>query len=383
MTKTIKMSLVAAMAVTAFSSTASAGSLEEAIKGVSISGKMEVEYDYTDTNTGVAGAPDMTSNDWDLDWDVTAKIPVNDNITAVFGAEGDTAPNADNGVITGKGNVQVTKVYFQYANGPVTAMVGKQGIGAPWFDDERATGVKALATVGPVTLAAAHFTATNANADGAVALNQTDISAAAAIGSFGPINASLWYANLSGIVPGLDADSYSLNVNGKFDIVNVDLTHTSTDYDVNGVAVDPEAELTKLVVSADFGVAVPYVGYGMTNDELVATRSVGVDLTNDNDASVNFGTEQLFIDDLNDADAILVGVTVPFGDWKFDLSYVDGEYSPAVATDYDFNELLLDVEYKMSKNFTIDMFYSTAELQTGAAVTAEMDSASIALEYKF
>jgi hypothetical protein len=42
MKNTIKMSLVAALAVAGFSTAASAGSLEEAIKGVSISGKMEV-----------------------------------------------------------------------------------------------------------------------------------------------------------------------------------------------------------------------------------------------------------------------------------------------------------------------------------------------------
>ena len=86
------MSLVAALAVAGLSQTASAGSLEEAIKGVSISGKMEVEYDYSDSETSGTTA-DNTTNSWDLDWDVTAKIPVNDNVTAVFGLEGDQNPD--------------------------------------------------------------------------------------------------------------------------------------------------------------------------------------------------------------------------------------------------------------------------------------------------
>ncbi len=427
MKNTIKMSLVAALAVAGLSSTASAGSLEEAIKGVSISGKMEVEYDYTNEDSNVANTNEVTTDDWDLDWDITAKIPVNDNVTAVFGMEGDTYNSTRNngGIVTGsaagddrESTVNVTKVYFQYANGPVTAMVGKQGIGAPWFDDERGNGVKALFAAGPVTLAAAHFTGSNASAGAntvnslstattpfaAVALGNTDISAAAVIGSMGPVNAQLWYANLSGITAlsatpdnQLDADSWALLLDAKFDIVNVGLKYAQADYDLttpgagyNGL--DDDAEMLQVSVSADFGVATPYIAYGQTDSK---QGGAGLDLTNDTDSTLDFGSEILSIDDLDDAQAWLIGVTIPVNNWTFDVSYVTGEYDDysdidtAKDTAYgcDFDEFLVQVDYKMSKNFTIGAHYSVAEMETqtaaNAKVSTDYDNAAVSLEYKF
>jgi hypothetical protein len=414
MKNTIKMSLVAALAVAGFSTAASAGSLEEAIKGVSISGKMEVEYDYSKSSTDVTGTNDTTRDKWDLDWDATVKVPVNDNITAVFGVEGDveTDVSDDGSIVTGssttaflgdsdeESTVNITKTYFQYANGPVTAMVGKQGIGAPWFDDERANGVKALYTVGPVTLAAAHFT--NSNAAG---LGNTNISAVAAIGSVGPVNFQAWYADLAGVAVDttvtpnneLNADSWILMADATFDIVNVGAKYGTADYDRTTSAaaynqLDDDAEMIQLMVSADFGVATPYAGMGMTDSK---QGGFGLDLTGDTDSVIDFGSEQLSIDDLDDATAYVIGVTVPVGDLTIDASYVWGEYDDYATLDTtkttaygsDLEEFLIQVDYKMSKNFTIGAHYSTAELESqavaGTKVTTDSDDAAISLEYKF
>ncbi|MCD4757141.1 MAG: major outer membrane protein [Arcobacteraceae bacterium] len=414
MKNTIKMSLVAALAVAGLSTTASAGGLEEAIKGVSISGKMEVEYDYSKTNTGIANAEDVNGDSWDLDWDVTAKIPVNDNVTAIFGLEGDTATDTKSAQITGKGNVQATKVYFQYANGPVTAMVGKQGIGAPWFDDERANGVKALVAAGPVTLAAAHFTGANADADAnsnnalgasSVGLEATQISAVAAIASVGPVNLQVWYAQLAGITAlttttpnnQLNADSIIVMADAKFDIVNVGFKYGTADYNMDNAgagynALDDDAEMIQLIVSADLGVATPYIGMGMTDSK---QGGAGLDLTNDTDSVIDFGSEQLSIDDLDNAEAFIIGVTVPVGKLTLDASYVMGDYDSYIAGDTakataynaDLNEFLIQADYKMSKNFNIGAHYSIAELEyqntATSKVTQKMDAASVSLEYKF
>jgi len=388
MKNTIKMSLVAALAVAGLSTSASAGGLEEAIKGVSISGKMEVEYDYESVNTGVAGATDQNSNSWDYDLDITAKVPVNDQVTAVIGMEADHGKDVHTVVDTSnsKSSVDVTKLYFMYANGPVTTMIGKQGMaGAPWFDDEKANGLVGLYNAGPVTLAAAHFTGINTKAGdglinvgggtGAATIADEDISALAVIGSMGPVNASLWYAHLSNT-----ADSFSVNANATFGMFGFDLTHTDTDYsdlDAYKGLSGTDATLTKFVATADLGMFDLRAGYGTTNDD--AYRGAGVDLTGDGDAANNFASETLRIDELRDADAYLIGGTLTMDAWKFDLSYLTGEY----AKDLDFDETLLDIEYKMSKNFTIDAFYSIAELDTATNVTRDIDAASIALEYKF
>jgi hypothetical protein len=409
------MSLVAALAVAGLSQTASAGSLEEAIKGVSISGKMEVEYDYSNTNDGDAATnEDTTDNTWDLDWDVTAKIPVNDMVTAVFGMQGDNEVDVQE-TASDEINDQsptVTKLYFQYANGPVTAIVGKQGIGAPWFDDERANGVKALYNAGPVTLAAAHFTGANAKpivgddfgaqTDLQTLFEKTQITAVAAIGSIGPVNAQLWYASLSGItddtVDQTSATSYALIADATFDIVNVGLKYAEADYKTDNATagqynvLDDDAEMLQLSASANFGVAIPYIAYGATDSK---QGGAGLDLTHDTDSTLDFGSEQLSIDDMDNAEAIAIGVTVPMGAWKFDISYVDGEYDDylvadkdsGVAYSADFSEFLVQADYKMSKNFTIGAHYSDAEVEDQSTATVkntqELKAASVSLEYKF
>jgi len=410
MKNTIKMSLVAALAVAGLSTTASAGGLEEAIKGVSISGKMEVEYDYSKTNDGTTNANDTTLNDWDIDWDMTAKVPVNDNFTAIMGAQADTGVNAADEQINDDA-FTVTKLYFQYANGPVTAMVGKQGIGAPWFDDERANGVKALVAAGPVTLAAAHFTGSNADATsndnnalglGNVDLENTQISAVAAIGSVGPVNLQVWYANLAGITATattpnnqLDADSLVVMADAKFDIVNVGLKYGTADYNLENAAagynaLNDDAEMIQLMVSADLGVATPYVGMGMTDSK---QGGAGLDLTNDTDSVMDFGSETLSIDDLDNAEAFIIGVTVPVGKLTLDASYVMGDYdsyldlAKTTAYNADLSEFLIQADYKMSKNFNIGAHYSIAELEyqetSTSKVKSKTDAASVSLEYKF
>lgn len=438
MKNTIKMSLVAALAVAGLSTSASAGSLEEAIKGVSISGKMEVEYDYTTDK--MKGSNKNTTNEWDLDWDVTAKIPVNDNITAVVGAEGDQAREIHEDRLSGQGNAQVTKLNFVYQNGPVTAIVGKQGMsGAPWFDDERANGVVALYNAGPVILAAAHFDNQNgtalshndvtdfgfdayaemAVADGGLGLaansyvatvdhDEADINAAAVImpniaGS--GINASLWYADIAGLavevsnageVAQVDATSYSIGVDGKFfDMIGVDVRYTSTDYNAENRifaaksmaeknlenTLEEDASLLKVIVSADFGVATPYIGYGKTDkDQHVA----GVDLTTDHDSVADFGGEILSIDEMADADAFIIGVKVPVGPLALEAFYIDGD---AVSNDVDYDEFYIGADYKMSKNFTIGAHFAKAEVDADINnvldTTYDYTDAAISLEYKF
>jgi hypothetical protein len=370
------MSLVAALAVAGLSSTASAGSLEEAIKGVSISGKMEVEYENHDEDTNGVESSTLNGNgnNWDYDIDVKAKIPVNDNITAVVGLQADdetsveASPAGDNG----DAQVDVSELNFVYTNGPVTAIIGKQGMaGAPWFDDAKAHGVVGLYNAGVVTLAAAHFTGVNST----VGVNN-DVAAAAVIGSMGPVNAQLWYADISNV-----ADSVVIEADATFDIVNISAKYGVADYtdDVVGAGNDDDAEMLQAVVSVDFGVATPYIGYGATDSE---QAGAGLDLEG-GDSRMDFDGEILGIDDLDDADAFLIGVTVPMNEWKFELYHIVGEYDNASNEDCDFDETTLDIEYKMSKNFTIDTYYSTADFETSPSTSVDSDTFEIALEYKF
>jgi hypothetical protein len=96
MKKFAKMSLAAAVAVAGLSTTASAGALEDAIKGVQISGQVTAGYNVDsgwdgatgalETNALPAGANSAanktTENEWEYDLDISMMIPVNDMITA-------------------------------------------------------------------------------------------------------------------------------------------------------------------------------------------------------------------------------------------------------------------------------------------------------------
>jgi hypothetical protein len=389
MTKFVKMSLAAAVAVAGLNTAASAGSLEEAIKGVDISGKVEVGYNNYNTGndalTGLnyvaedtAGA-DESNNEAEYDIDIAFKIPVNDQVTATVGFQADHANNTETDATdeTAINDITMTQMYFTYANGPLTVMAGKQGMaGAPWFDDEKADGVVALYNAGVATVAAAHFrnSNTNVNVPGvgtvADALQEQDINAAAVIGSVAGVNASLWYADISDT-----GKSYSINVNGKYDIVSVDVRHTNIDTDEDGLLGGIEGSLTKVVVTAGLEAATLAAGYATTSDE--DGNYMSVDLTGDNDAATNFALDDLSVAQFEDAQAFLVGAVVPMDKFTLSAMYVDGEVD---SLEVDFDELDVEVSYALSKNFTASVLY------TDASISEEVyDSQSIqtSLKYSF
>ena len=410
MKNTIKMSLAAAVAVSALSTSASAGNLEEMIKGVTASGKLNIEY-VNDSNDRVGNAQGNSANAVEYDLDMTFKVPVNDNITATVGFQADhdndielventRANNADGD--TSDTQVDVTVANFTYANGPVTVIVGKQNVGTPFLYDQKGDGIVALYNAGPVTLAAAHFVNSNANI-GTNAVAPTsfpqgaeDINAVAAIGSVAGINLSAWYVTTTLAAPSSwDADAYTINVNGKFGPVGFDVRHSSAEVDAAGVNFDSE-ELTKVMLTADVDMFSFALGYGTTNDVMGAGtaqnvlglgRTHGVSWDDDDTTDTGFNGEQAYLDTLNDADAYLLGVTANMGQYTAGITYIDGEadQNGAAAGDVDFDELILSASYAMSKNFTVSTYYSMYEVDASntAGTDTENDEFSLALTYKF
>ena len=372
MTKMIKLSMAAAVAVSAFATTATAGSLENAIKDTTISGKALVGYNYNDTNTAsVLGlrtntanaTDDTTSNQTEYDFDITMNTKVNDTITFTSGIQADhtvDAGDTTDGSSVDKGDkITLTKLYFTAKTDAATVMIGKQKQPTPFLDDERGDGVVALVPAGPVTIAAGHFT-------GLVA--DEDITAAAVIGSVGPVNASLWYVDATNV-----ADGYSLNLNGKFGPVNVDFTHSDLDTDAD----DSDASLTKLIVSGTVADVNLVVGYGMTND---SDNRGNVDLTGDADAKTNFRLDQINLDDFTDADALLLGASMTFGATTVGVNYLTADVD---SVDADAEEINLNVKYAMSKNFSITGLYSDAEIEAGSTTVYDESRMELSLNYKF
>jgi hypothetical protein len=368
MTKMIKMSLVAALAVSGLSAS---------IKDASVSGKFEVEFDRTTSKA--MGGNETSTNAWDMDVDATVKVPLADSITGILTVQADggdtinqtnTQPTA-----TANSNVNVAKHYISAKVGSATVNVGQQSVGAPFFDDERGSGIVALMPAGAVTLAAANFT--NVNSGVGAAISAEDISALAVIGGANNVKYSLWYATISNV-----ATAYTFNANTKVGQVALDLTHTSADYGdlygvngghngafVNAAAQGKSASLTKVAATMAVNKLSVTGAYGMTNDD--ADRGVGVDLTSDGDASVNFCGELYCVDDLRGASAILLGASTNVSGVTVGAHYLTGSYdasTTATAADRDFNELAVKASKSLNKS---------------TKLTAHYTELSMAVEYKF
>jgi len=371
----IKMSLVAAVAVAGLSTSATAGSLEDAVKDTSIKGKVEVGYNYGKVKTGTAAA--TQNNEWEYDIDLTFNTKVNDMITAQVGVQADHVIDIDakqNTNNSAANDITITSLNFTAKTDVATVIVGKQKQPTPFMDDDKGDGVVALVPAGPVTLAAGHFT-------GMTATTTEDLTAAAVIGTVGPVNASLWYVTTD-LTNTTDVSGYSLALDGKVGPVAVDVRHTNLNYDSRTAGVqDVDASLTKIVATADLDMLTVTAGYGMTNDEIAGRAGAGVDLTGDNDAAVNLETEHFALDDLNDADAFLVAVAGKVGS----KTTIGAQYFVAddkVNTDY--TEFSVNAAYQMSKNFKVSGVIATSEIDvTGFGADTDNDTFELSLKYSF
>ena len=411
MKNTIKMSLVAAVAVAGLTTSATAGSLSDAIQDTTISGKALIGYNYKDD-----ARANTTTNTTEYDLDITLNTKVNDTITFTTGIEADHDINtgddstdaAGGGAVEKKGSyIGLTKLYFTAKTDVATVMIGKQKQPTPFLDDERGDGVVALIPAGPVTIAAGYFTGMNggqnlglstAQTAAVVALGATststslkerDITALAAIAKVGPANVQAWYLNASNSVTSGAVESglsgYSLMADVQAGPVAVNVTHSSLALDgLQGVDFDNET-LTKVVVSGKVEAVNLVAGFGMTNDAshnsgLDNTRLHGVDLTSDNDAKTNMALDQIKLDNYNDANAILVGASMKFGATTVGANYlmatVNGQNG---AADTDGTELDLNVKYAMSKNFSISGLYAATDIDN----TQDTTHMELSLNYKF
>ena len=385
MKKMIKLSLVAAVAVAGLTTTATAGSLEDSIKGTTLKGQVTVGFQNNSyKNDGVTRSGHLgDKNQMEYDLDATFTTKVNDTITSTVGfqADNDIVVNtATDGTDNSKADkITLTKAYFTAKTSAATVLVGKQKVGTPFFDDERGDGLVALVPAGPVTLAVAHFTGIN-DSETADAFTTKDVNALAVLGKFGPASVAAWYINAN------VADAYSVNVKAKVGPASVELNHASAELD----AANSKAEtLTKLVASVKAGPATVVAAYAMTNDKDGAnatSRTHGVDLTNDDDAKNNFAGKVIHLDDLDDAKAWLLGASMKVAGATVGAHYVSATSDKTTGSNADASELAVTAKYAMSKNFSINAYmakYNEEVASTGATTDNAQTESQINLSYKF
>lgn len=346
MKKFAKMSLVAAVALVGMSSTASAGSLEEAIKGVDISG--QVRYRIEDASKGGAGEEDQ-----DVNIDVKVKVPVNDNVTFVANANYDD-DTQEGGATASDSSGTLDQYYFQYANGPVTTLLGTQDIPGRLTDSEEASGLVGLYNAGAFTVGAAAFY----NAD----ITSEAIYSVIAMGNVGPVSLLGQYVTADDVL-----DAYNLKADATFGPAKVGVEYSAMEFENDATAeavVDPTNATPGTAEADDRSTFKAYINGKVS----IVSATLAYVKTGDNgsgsiDRAVETPAEfllwQMGSAGVADLDAFAIDASVAVTD-KISLraAYADGE-----AGDTDLSETLGQISYKMSKNLNTYFRYSEYEVE--------------------
>ena len=368
MKKIAKLSLVAAVAVVGFTS-ANAQSLEEAIKGVETSGS--VVYRYNDYNNDVGTGSSASTNYYKVALNLSSKVNDDVKFNSRF-----LASDADNGGLvglntqsTGDDNVgvELSNAYFGYTGiQNTTVNVGKQGLTTPWTvaidsdsNEQTGTGILAMSTLGPVTLAAAYFNQTNLDDSGDINLvdGSEDIATVGAITTLGPVTFDAWYLDAQDVF-----DSYTFGALAKFDVEGVklglDARHTALNLDGSN---QPDNSLSKITLTAKAGIVDAKLAYAMTDKD-------GGAVALDTDAVTSIQGWSVNANNKADADfwQAVVGVDV-LSNLNLSANYVNVDYSTSSTTDVEEEEIYAQLLYKMSKNFSTYVRYGTYTKETTVA----------------
>jgi hypothetical protein len=364
-----RLSLAAIVAVGALGSFATAQPLEEAIKGVDVSGMVRFRY-YNESDTVGTNSRDKEATRYSAVVNVLA--PVADGLK--FG----TALYTDNwnagNVASSAGNAEFNKFFFQYNNGGLTAKAGKFEIPTPWTQSaaiagSRGNGVLALYSPEALkgwTFAAAAYLQTNALNGNNPGMGQRvgndfgskeNLYALAAIGKVGPVGLQLWLANMEHVI---DATVFGevkfamagFNARGQFNYLKANDDVYDEDSWFYGLDLGYKAKAGAFGLSATAG----YIG---TNKDLLAYA-----LDADNDGFIRFG-KQLYYKTINLPDMnqyfIKGGLTYDkFGlEGGFGIAEAGDVLPAGVTSDKDTGwEAYATATYKYAKNLNLELYYS-------------------------
>jgi len=359
MKKFAKMSLVAAVAVAGLSNV-NAASLEEAIKGVDVSGQFRYRFnEHSD-----AGA---TSSDVEVE--VTAKVPVNDMVTAVFKIDS----NPNDPVDGSDTQLDVEQYYFQYANGPVTVLAGQQEIPGRMTDGAAGAGLVALYNAGAFTVGAAAYDTNNVNG-GLTNL----LTSVIAMGSVGPVSLLGQYADVEDI-----GDAYNLKADANIGPVTAGLEYTEFEADKAlglGTASDDRSTF-KAYVSGKMDIVSAKLTYAKTGDN--GSGSIDNQLLKDStETPAEFLLWNLHTAQQKKMDLFAIDASVAVTD-KISLraAYAAGEIDDGTAAGNDVEEILGQISYKMSSNLTTYVRY--AEYDMSSVNDTDMQRGRIEVKYSF
>ena len=337
--KLAKLSLAAIMTVGAMSAV-NAGSLEEAIKGVDLSGYARYRFD------------DSSASDHKNSYRVQLgfKTPVQENlmlnVRAV--ANGKHTKKETTSVSNAALTVDRLNLVFTPVEG-LAATFGKGSLGHPQAD-LIATMVKTTYTL-PVglTLAAVYF-------DGVSNYAIDNGYAAGVIYSSDMIGARAWYANVDGFADtDNNAKALFAEVSGGVEMVTATLQYATVDAE----AVADEAKTMRFMVEGNmdnFGLKAGYIA----NDKKNGDASLDGSDNGDNDLIVA-GWKTSFTE--TDAKYLFLGANASFGKFGVSVDYVDvNDKDAAGAKEGAKNEIYGALSYKATKKLGTSIKYSRIDM---------------------
>ena len=393
--KLTKVSLAALVALSVFSSVASATPLEEAIKNVDLSGFARYRYTNDNIKNSIAIPTKKHSANHTFRMQTAFKAAIDDNFFGVLNLRyqakdnsGDATAGTDKTNTTGAFGVY--EMYLGYKVGNTTVTAGKQKLGT-FYDnkDIAGTGLKVINTdVSGLTLAAAAFDALEED-DGTDAKNidtngplvktlttsntfsdsSANIYYLAALGSYDPLSFKIAVANISEVATlyGADAgvsfnvtDDINLNLKGQF--VHNDSDHKDV-ADANFWAIQAGTKLFGAKLNAGY---LDFDAKNKDNNKIsFATLDGNGDLINPAKIlnGVMAGGAQYYNNIKGNNDYWFVNAGYDIDKFGFGAGYTQGK-----GTSYALgkerakrNEWSLDASYKYSKKLTFLSWYAAAK----------------------
>ncbi|MBE0497511.1 MAG: porin [Campylobacterales bacterium] len=400
--KLAKLSLAAIVAAGAMTTFASAAPLEEAIKGVDLTGSIRYRVDMNkdgDENHRFGGFMTFTA-------------PIADGLKSILTLTYDNTDKAqiDNGSGENKNDFDVRQAYFQYTNAGLQLNVGKMTINTPWtyvdFLSNGANygnGVMAYYTgVEGWTFGAGGFANTNigvplpsklvsavkgalvtngtfANAAAANAFftglgddyENSNLYAAAAIGSMGPVNAQVWVAKMQNV---FDHSTF-VELSTKFEgfSLKAQANYMKLADELDDLELFGDDDGLTWAAEAGFGMS----GFGAKVGYIKTDKDMGIYALNADHKMIRSG-KQLYSQTYNLTDA-----KTYFGEvsYKFDKYSVGAGYSKTKADSDKFgDEWYVEAGYAYSKNFALYTYYSDVDYDVD---NSENKRVRVQAQYKF
>ena len=151
----------------------------------------------------------------------------------------------------GKLAVKIEDAYFVYTNPNFIGKMGKQNIPGPQSDGAQGTGIVLTGLLGPVSLVGTFF-------NGTTLKDHQDVWQAAILGSFGPVNASLWYGDVHDTL-----DAYTIALSGDIGPVSLAGRYSKRDEDGNNLKLS----VAKINASVNWDIFSFSAGFASTGED--------------------------------------------------------------------------------------------------------------------